>query len=57
MPVSETLLNLAPQNLEIYRPDRYNGDGFNVRLSDYAPEDADLIIRLYNAVKKTYDFL
>ncbi len=53
--VSDTLLNLAPQDLQISRPDRYTGDGFNVRLKDYAPEDSALILRLYSAVKRTYD--
>ena len=55
-PASKTIINsLAPTNLKIQRQDRYDGSGFDVSLSKFAPEDVSVIIRLYNAVKRTYE--
>lgn len=55
MTISNVLYDLAPENLTNYRLARYEGDGFNVTLKRFVPEDAALIIRLYNTVKKIYD--
>ncbi|MCB0190660.1 MAG: HAMP domain-containing histidine kinase [Anaerolineae bacterium] len=55
MKVSNNLQNIIPNNLTNYRTARYEGDGFNVTLKDFVPEDAALIVRVYNTVKKIYD--
>lgn len=55
MTIPQELLALAPEDLINYRSTRYEGDGFNVTLKDFVPEDAALLIRLYNTVRKIYD--
>lgn len=55
MEIPETMLQLAPQDLENYRQDRYGGGGFSVTLRNFTPEDAALLIRLYSTIKKIYD--
>ncbi len=54
-PVPDVLLSLASTNLQVQRQDRYDGGGFGVSLSKFAPEDVSIIIQLYNAVKRTYE--
>ncbi len=53
--IQKTLLPLAPADLQIHRKDRYDGSGFDITLSQFAPEDVSLIIQLYHAVKRAYD--
>ncbi len=55
MMISQHLFDLAPTHLRIHRKDRYSGGGFNASIRDFAPQDAALIARMYDAVKKVYD--
>jgi hypothetical protein len=55
MNIPDTFLSLASTNLRVFRPERYDGGGFGVSLTQFAPEDVSLIIQLYDVVKKTYD--
>lgn len=51
----EIYLNLTSTDLKINRQDRYDGGGFTVYLSDMAPEDVSLVLRLYQSLKSIYD--
>lgn len=51
----ELLRSLAPTSLQIQRQNRYDGGGFGVSLSKFAPDDVSIIIQLYNAVKRIYE--
>jgi len=53
--IIETYLSLAPTTLKSNRNDRFTGGGFDIALSQLAPEDEALVGTLYAAVKKIYD--
>jgi K+-sensing histidine kinase KdpD len=55
MNVSSELMTLAPTDLTVYRTERYDGGGFDVSLTQFAPEDIARVMQLYSAVKKIYD--
>ncbi len=51
----EIYLNLTGTDLKINRQERYDGSGFSVSLSDMAPKDVSLVLRLYQSLKSIYD--
>ena len=55
MTSSNIIADLAPSNLRNNRPDRYNGAGFSCRMTDFAPEDASLLLGTYRRIKQIYD--
>ena len=48
----EEQLALAPCDLVYTRPTRYDGSGFSVQLSHFAPADLDLLTRVYRVMRR-----
>ena len=46
------LLNLAPTDLPLLRPARFDGGGFEVPTDRLSPDDQDLVRRVYDAVQE-----
>ena len=55
MPDIDVLLTLAPLDLPIRRDSRYDGGGFGIPLSAFAPEDQFLLQRVYAALTELCD--
>ena len=51
----DILHQLAPNDIDIRRTERYDGGGMGVLLKDFDPEDISLILRVYNTIKMIYD--
>lgn len=53
--IPNALHQLASNDLEIRRAERYDGGGMGVLLKDFDPEDISLILSTYNTIKMIYD--
>jgi K+-sensing histidine kinase KdpD len=55
MRIAPILQDLAPQNLTVYRSERYDGGGFSVSIHDFPGGDQDTILQVYHQIKGLYD--
>jgi hypothetical protein len=53
--MTDLIQSLAPTDLVVYRPDRFDGGGFSVGLTDLASEDVSLILQVYQGVRQLND--
>jgi signal transduction histidine kinase len=53
-PVPDVLLSLAPTDLPTLRVARFDGTGCEVPLARFAPDDREILTRLYAAVKEVH---
>ena len=54
MQYEEILHGLAPQDLPVYRSDRYDGSGFSVEVADFESQDIERIHWVYLRVDELY---